>query len=203
MAARDPDRQKKLIVIARRLFAKYGYRGTSLSMIAAEAGLSKAALYHHFENKEAIYRAISVGGMGLLYETVLHAVEEAGGTPRERLMAYMRASASHFERNRDNWLVNSALFWGKQVPSGREAVISVRDAYETLLKRLIQEGMQTGQFRADLDVSLASKFLLSSMNQMPRWHHSDGEKSAVEVMEVFVDLFLRGVEASPNGVAPA
>lgn len=198
MAARDPDRQKKLIVIARRLFARHGYRGTSLSMIAAEAGLSKAALYHHFQNKEAIYRAISVGGMELLYETVLQAVEAAGDCPRERLQAYMKASAGHFERNRDNWLVNSALFWGRQVPSGRVAVISIRDTYEALLKQLIREGMEAGLFRPELDVSLSSKFLLSSLNQLPRWHQSKGEKTAVEVIEVFVDLFLRGVLVSPG-----
>src|SRR5581483_9911319 len=40
-------------------FAQYGFRRTSMEDIAAEAGVSRAALYLQFDNKEAIFRALS------------------------------------------------------------------------------------------------------------------------------------------------
>ncbi len=39
------------------LFALHGYRSTSMAMIAEAAGLSRPALYQHFENREDIFRS--------------------------------------------------------------------------------------------------------------------------------------------------
>lgn len=40
------------------MFANNGYKGTNLRDLAAQLGLSKSALYKHFENKEAIWNAL-------------------------------------------------------------------------------------------------------------------------------------------------
>lgn len=40
------------------LFAEQGYRGTNLRELAARLGLSKSALYKHYESKEAIWNAL-------------------------------------------------------------------------------------------------------------------------------------------------
>lgn len=40
------------------LFSRHGVAGTSLQMIAASLGVTKAAVYHHFRTKEAIVRAV-------------------------------------------------------------------------------------------------------------------------------------------------
>ena len=39
-------------------FARDGYRGTNLRDLAAELGLTKSALYKHYESKEAIWNAL-------------------------------------------------------------------------------------------------------------------------------------------------
>ena len=43
---------------ALRLFSKQGYRGTSIREIAEEAGLSTGNVYHHFPDKEALFRTL-------------------------------------------------------------------------------------------------------------------------------------------------
>jgi AcrR family transcriptional regulator len=48
----------KIIAIARRLFAANGYEGTSTEAVLKESGVSRGALYHHFENKEALFAAV-------------------------------------------------------------------------------------------------------------------------------------------------
>ncbi len=80
-------------------------------------------------------------------------------------------------------------------PEHRALVLTWRDAYETLLKDVLRDGVRGGQFRADTDISLASKFLLSSLNQLSRWYRPGGGKSAREIMDRFVDMFLHGVQA--------
>jgi AcrR family transcriptional regulator len=47
-----------VLAAARELFAKDGYAATSLDAIAAAAGLTKGAVYHHFPNKREVFRAV-------------------------------------------------------------------------------------------------------------------------------------------------
>ncbi len=47
-----------IIAVARRLFAQDGYQATSTERVLAETGISRGALYHHFENKEALFAAV-------------------------------------------------------------------------------------------------------------------------------------------------
>lgn len=48
----------KIIAVARRLFATRGYAGTSTEALLEESQVSRGALYHHFENKEALFAAV-------------------------------------------------------------------------------------------------------------------------------------------------
>ncbi len=46
--------RERLLVAARQVFARHGFGGASVDMIAEEAGYSKGAIYSNFETKEAI-----------------------------------------------------------------------------------------------------------------------------------------------------
>jgi AcrR family transcriptional regulator len=52
---KDPQRRQRILDAACRAFAADGYAGTSLADVARGLGLTKAALLHHFESKEALY----------------------------------------------------------------------------------------------------------------------------------------------------
>ncbi|MFP2927996.1 TetR/AcrR family transcriptional regulator, partial [Pyxidicoccus sp. 3LG] len=47
-----------LIQAARRLFTEQSYAATSTPEIADAAGVTRGALYHHFEDKQALFRAV-------------------------------------------------------------------------------------------------------------------------------------------------
>lgn len=50
------DTREKILETAMRLFSTQGYGTTSLSQVAKEAKVSKALIFWHFENKEALFR---------------------------------------------------------------------------------------------------------------------------------------------------
>jgi len=47
-----------LIAAARKLFAERGYHNVGIREFAAEAGLTRGALYHHFGDKESLFLAV-------------------------------------------------------------------------------------------------------------------------------------------------
>ncbi|MEO1476152.1 MAG: TetR/AcrR family transcriptional regulator [Pseudomonadota bacterium] len=55
---RSAAARAKLIQAGRSLFGEHGYVGTSTPMIATSAGVSRGALYHHFEDKADLFQAV-------------------------------------------------------------------------------------------------------------------------------------------------
>jgi AcrR family transcriptional regulator len=56
----DPNSKRQSILAAALIqFGRYGFRRTSMADIAKEAGVSRASLYSHFENKGEIFRGLS------------------------------------------------------------------------------------------------------------------------------------------------
>lgn len=50
--------RRALIESAQRLFAEKGFAGTSLDEVAADARVTRGAVYHHFENKQALFQSV-------------------------------------------------------------------------------------------------------------------------------------------------
>jgi AcrR family transcriptional regulator len=48
----------RLLSVARKSFAEHGFAETSLDALAAEAGLTRGAVHHHFGNKTGLFEAV-------------------------------------------------------------------------------------------------------------------------------------------------
>jgi len=51
--------REALIAVARKHFARDGYSGAEIGRIAADAGVTTGAIYHHFANKKALFQAVA------------------------------------------------------------------------------------------------------------------------------------------------
>ncbi len=50
--------RERILDSAAKVFGQHGYRLTSMELVAQECELTRQALYHHFESKEALFRAV-------------------------------------------------------------------------------------------------------------------------------------------------
>jgi AcrR family transcriptional regulator len=50
--------RERILDSAAKVFGQYGYRLASMELVAQECGLTRQALYHHFDSKEALFRAV-------------------------------------------------------------------------------------------------------------------------------------------------
>lgn len=78
-----------LIDAARRLFVEQGYAETATPDIVAAAGVTRGALYHHFEDKKALFLAV-VERETQLVAAEIEASSVTAGEPRAALLAGAR-----------------------------------------------------------------------------------------------------------------
>ena len=106
-----------ILEAARRLFETEGLEGASLRAIAAEAGYTPAALYFHFDSKEAIYAEVLSLSLAALKDAVDRAVAEAA-TPGERLRAAALGFFDFYAENPRDLELGFYLFRGGMRPKG-------------------------------------------------------------------------------------
>lgn len=189
---RVDNRPEQIIRIATRLFARRGYEGTSLRDIADEAKITKAALYYHFPNKEALYQRIVLDALRALIETVRAAIE-ATPTPLEKVRQFMLVSADILESDRDQWMAGSNIFWTVGESEYRTLNIALRNEYEELLRSCIADAIKVGQFRP-ANVAMTSRLFLSLLSHLSRWHNPKGAMSPREVVEQYLDMSFQGLQ---------
>jgi TetR/AcrR family acrAB operon transcriptional repressor len=82
MRTENEDRADRIINAAQKLIVHYGYDKTTVDEIAREAGISKGAVYLHFDKKEAIFEAVFLQALKNYAEDWMKLIEEdpKGGT---------------------------------------------------------------------------------------------------------------------------
>jgi AcrR family transcriptional regulator len=185
------NQRERVIACAAELFAREGFENVGMGRLADAVGISKAGLYHYFRAKREILDTIVVTTLDGLMEAVAAATVEVK-RPRDQLTAFMSAHAAYFEAN--YWAFTTMLvgFGGLGSRATREVVVEQRDRYEGLLREILQEGVDSGEFRA-VHIPTASRAALSMLNWMARWFDPSGPERATEVAARYAELLLDGL----------
>jgi AcrR family transcriptional regulator len=92
------DLRAALMAAALKLIDRHGVKGFTLKDAARMAGVSIAAPYRHFADKEALLRAIQEEGFAA-FDAALAASRNPASTPKEQLielgLAYLRFALGH------------------------------------------------------------------------------------------------------------
>lgn len=184
------DRREQVYSAAGTLFSRNGYHATSMRDIARELNLQGGSLYAHIESKEDV-----------LWELVQRAAREFLGAARplaqtsapasERLRGLIHQHVRVLTRHRDD----ATVFlheWRFLAPERRQAVQRQRDEYEALFRRVIEDGIKSGEFRS-VDPGLTALAVLSVGNWMYQWYKPDGSLTPEQIASSFSELLLNGV----------
>jgi len=112
------DHKRELILdAARKVFEADGLEGASLRAIAGAAGYTPAALYFHFESKEAIYAEVLRASLASLGQAVSRAILRTKA-PADRLRAAAMAFFRYYADNPRDLDLGFYLFRGGMKPHG-------------------------------------------------------------------------------------
>src|SRR5215831_8084548 len=112
------EMKRELILdAARQVFEAEGLDGASLRAIAGEAGYTPAALYFHFDSKEAIYAELLRESLASLREAVMRAISRSNA-PADRLRAAAMGFFRYYADNPRDLDLGFYLFRGGMKPHG-------------------------------------------------------------------------------------
>lgn len=186
----DKSRNSEIIIEAAKLFAAKGYDGTSIRDIARAVGVAQASLYHFFADKSEIHSTV----VSISVERLLRLIRERLATcttASERVEGFARAHAQHISENAPLYFAAALGYNELADPVVKARVQRLRDTYEEILRGIVRDGIESGEFR-ELDVKLAARAIISCLNWMARWWRPDGPDSAEKIASEYVRLIIRG-----------
>jgi len=144
---------------ARKVFETEGLDGASLRAIATAAGYTPAALYFHFDSKEAIYAEVLRDSLANLGQAVERAVARAR-SPAERLRAAAMAFFRYYDDNPRDLDLGFYLFRGGMKPQGlgRERDQVLNAALAAALRPISDAAQALGARRDDARLLTADMF---------------------------------------------
>ena len=180
--------REKIIEVAKKVFAKYGYRRTTLSDIADELGVTAPALYRYFPSKKELFKECIRSVANEVIGKILGEVERVSD-PKEKLFVYFKAKIGTISEL--FYIYNVTLDVARELKTEVEAIRDEKlvDTEFDIIRSIVEEGMKKGIFReVDVDKACFVIYSVSNSTLLDRalsW--SDDE------MRKMVDVILKGL----------
>jgi len=192
--------RERIFECAEALFGVRGYDAVSVADIARACGISTALIYYHFADKESVLRAL-VERASQVFEEPVRASLLSEAPPRERIERFI---AGWIEAVHAHSSLVRILIRPVSDPDGPMAAELLERISVTigLLAATITEGIESGDFSAEIDPWLAAECLYALVNtrvaagvlEVP---YEDRTRSDVESVTAFVTrIFFDGIEAT-------
>jgi TetR/AcrR family transcriptional regulator, fatty acid metabolism regulator protein len=189
---KDPDKPQQIVEAAIRVFARNGYYNSRVSDIAREAGIASGTIYLYFRTKEEILVTLFREKMAAF---VAHLRREIAGEG-DAEVKIRRLVELHFTVLEQSpalaEVVQVELRQGHKFFRGASA--HEVSAYFELIGSVLEEGVASGHFRADVPVKVATKVLFGAMDQIATsWVLGKRGYRLVDAADAVATIFLKGV----------
>jgi AcrR family transcriptional regulator len=144
-----------------RLFADRGFSSTSVDAIATAAGVTKGAIYWHFDSKDAIFHAI-LDRIRTRWHDVVHGPVMARTDPREQLAQLFDSYAELFEESPEICLFLQQVLLDRQNKQFAAEVAKVFATTARFIAAIVDKGKARRVMRADVD-SLTTAHMVLGM----------------------------------------
>src|SRR5262249_16724337 len=169
---RKDTRPAEILAAALEIFGERGYDATRLEDVGRRAGCTKGTVFLYYESKSELFKAAVREAMSPMVRETEQAVDEHQGSARELLQNVLRLRWEHMGRTRLTGLVKLLLTeTGKYPDLARFYHEEFFGAPERLLGRVIQRGVDRGEFRS-LEVGGGAGVVVAPLLFAAVWRHT-------------------------------
>lgn len=199
---RKEARPRELLDAALALFVEKGFTATRAEEVAARAGVSKGTLFLYFQSKEDLFKAVIRENIGSLFPAWNEELDTFKGNCTEMVKYAMNAWWERVGNTAASGIAKLVISEAQNFPDVAAFYQADVVAPGThLLQRILQRGVDSGEFRA-MDTNSAVYALIAPMIFLMMWKHSMGACAASaniidpqKFIHMQVDMLLNGMLA--------
>ena len=191
------QREAQILNAARAIFAKNGYRRTTIDQIAEYLNVGKGTIYRYFTDKKNLFLAVFEQGMGQLCQAIVSNVEKTDSPPEKFRMA-VTAFFGFFDKNRDMIEIYMQVR-SEFKPEYQQVYRDLYSHYIVNVQENMRKGIKMGIF-FDMDVERTAEAYSGMLHGVLqgfylREYDSDSEKPEMlaDKAEAVLALLLNGI----------
>ena len=197
--ARKKERRGQIVAAAAKVFARRGFSGTLMADIAVKAGIGKGTLYEYFDSKEELFFAVFEWFVKATETEAKVSISALGGSAAERLNALNDSLMNSWVEMRELFSLVME-FWSASASSQmrqrfKEAFRQGYSDFRRIVSNLIWDGIQRGEFRADVDVESVAAALVGTWDALLLQAWFDDSFDPLSTARKFMSVLIRGLAA--------
>jgi AcrR family transcriptional regulator len=185
------DLHAEIIAVGSQLFIQQGYHGLSMRQIAEAVGVSKAALYYHFKDKEELFLAILEHSLDQI-ATIIDAISAGQASTRQQIQALVKNILEQPAELRAFIRLASQEMAQLSVPARRTFNRTYHERFINKIQAILQAGIERGELKP-VDPSVATWALLGMMYPYFYPAHSEEVPPPRQVHTQLVQIFMDGL----------
>ena len=189
--AKGEDRRQRILAVAQRLVTRNGGRGTTLSQIAQEAGVTTAGLLHHFESKEQLLHAV----LDARDADDLAHVDITGDVVEQ-----LERVTERFERSPGLIGLFTVLLTENLDPDAplHDRFLGRYQDAVAIVAEVIRRGQNAGRYRTDLDPAVKAVEIIAFLYGMETSWLLDPSIPLTDVFRGYASTLARELALSPR-----
>jgi AcrR family transcriptional regulator len=203
------DRPSRILAAATRRFAEFGFEATTVRQLADDVDVMSGSLYHHFASKEEMLHEIVRDTVLQMRDNVIR-ISKAPLDAEHRLIALVLLDLGQLTENQQ---VHAILTNERKLFRRKEefayVVQAKKEAYLAWCA-VLQDGIDTGLFRPDIDLYLTITTVIRMLNTAADWYKNEdafisgrvGSYTLDQVIDFHIEFVLSAVRLPSREAEP-
>jgi len=193
------EKKRHIMISAIKVFAEKGLKSAKIADIAAEAGIGKGTVYEYFSGRDEIF----IDACNQMIADITADIKEvasSGRSPTEKIRAMTRTALEFSDKFTPEMSAFITDFWAEgirkqyQPEKGLINIKPVYDEFRETYKRILQDGINCGEFRP-IDTHMFASALIGIIDGLQiQWVLDPQTFHFREMADTLIDLFLNGIK---------
>jgi TetR/AcrR family transcriptional regulator, fatty acid metabolism regulator protein len=192
---RNKPKYGQIVDAAVIAIAENGYHQAQVSKIAKQAGVADGTIYLYFKNKEDILVSVFREKMAIFMDNLRPVLEEGQMSSEDKLF---RMIDNHFRvlYSDRHLAIVTQLELRQSNKDLRLKINGVLKDYLAMLDRILQEGIDRGEFEKGMDIRLARQMVFGTIDEISTtWVMNDQKYDLIKLAPDVHRLLMKGMKA--------